>query len=139
MLQASKKRFDADPAFKQRAKVAVARLQADDPEYKTLWQHICQASRVGFQAIYNRLDVQLEERGESFYNALLGPLVQQLVDQGVASDSNGAQVGEPIMPDMISLKLAWLMCLAVYTCLLPPSKSTLPALAPMSLQVPVWI
>ena len=57
--------------------------------------------------------MQLEERGESFYNALLGPLVQQLMDQGVASDSNGAQVGKPIMTDIINTKVAWLMTSAV--------------------------
>lgn len=36
--------------------------------------------------------VQLEERGESFYNPFLGPLVAELAGQGIIEDSNGAKV-----------------------------------------------
>lgn len=36
--------------------------------------------------------LQLEERGESFYNPFLAPLVAELAGQGIIEDSNGAKV-----------------------------------------------
>ena len=42
------------------------------------WKRICEASRREFQAIYDRLGVRLVERGESAYNPLLRPLVEDL-------------------------------------------------------------
>ena len=57
----------------------------------------CNATHVhwclqGYQAVYARLGVRLEERGESFYNPMLPGLVQELMDQGVAEESDGAKV-----------------------------------------------
>lgn len=40
--------------------------------------------------IYNRLDIKLEEMGESFYNPLLKPLVDELIDKKIAVESDGA-------------------------------------------------
>lgn len=46
----------------------------------------------GYQAVYARLGVRLKERGESFYNPMLPGLVQMLMEQGVAEESEGAKV-----------------------------------------------
>ena len=46
----------------------------------------------GYQAVYARLGVRLEERGESFYNSMLPGLVQMLMDQSIAEESEGAKV-----------------------------------------------
>lgn len=46
----------------------------------------------GYQAVYARLGVRLEERGESFYNPMLPGLVQMLMEQGIAEESEGAKV-----------------------------------------------
>lgn len=46
----------------------------------------------GYQAVYARLGVRLEERGESFYNPMLPGLVQELLEQGIAEESEGAKV-----------------------------------------------
>lgn len=43
-----------------------------------------------FEKIYTRLNVTLTERGESFYNPMLPGVVSDLVDRGIATDSNGA-------------------------------------------------
>ncbi len=56
------------------------------------WKRICEASRREFQAIYDRLGVRLTERGESAYNPLLRPLVEELQERGIAEDSDGAKV-----------------------------------------------
>lgn len=57
------------------------------------WKRICEASRNEFDAIYQRLDVRLVWRGESFYNPRLKPLVEELIESGVAEESEGAMVG----------------------------------------------
>ena len=44
------------------------------------WKRICEASRDEFYAIYERLDVRLLWRGESYYNPQLRPLVEELHD-----------------------------------------------------------
>jgi arginyl-tRNA synthetase len=51
---------------------------------------LCQLSRNEFQQIYNKLDIKIQERGESFYNPFLGPLVKELIDAGVAIEDQGA-------------------------------------------------
>jgi len=47
-------------------------------------------SRLAFQKIYDRLDITLEERGESFYNSLIPPLVEELKVRNLCVDSKGA-------------------------------------------------
>jgi len=47
---------------------------------------------VEFELIYERLGVTVQERGESFYNPLLAPLVSELMASGVAEESDGAKV-----------------------------------------------
>ena len=56
------------------------------------WEHICNASRKEFQAIYDRLGVTNIWRGESFYNPLLAPLVEEMERAGISEDSEGAKV-----------------------------------------------
>ncbi|KXS11511.1 arginyl-tRNA synthetase [Gonapodya prolifera JEL478] len=90
MYRAAKKRFDDDEDFKTRARVAVTKLQGGDPDSIRRWQRICDASRREFQAIYDRLGVQLVERGESFYNPMLAGVVEELQKLGVAKESDGA-------------------------------------------------
>ena len=45
MYKASKKRFDDDADFKERARRAVTLLQGGDPEFIKAWERICEASR----------------------------------------------------------------------------------------------
>lgn len=56
------------------------------------WKRICEASRREFQLIYDRLGVQIIERGESYYNPFLKPIVEELIAAGVAEVSEGAKV-----------------------------------------------
>lgn len=91
LYKEAKARFDEDEDFKTRARAAVTQLQAGEASHVAAWERICEASRREFDAIYKRLGVQITERGESFYNPLLGPLVQELLERGIAEDSNGAK------------------------------------------------
>ncbi|MBI2743818.1 MAG: arginine--tRNA ligase [Chlamydiales bacterium] len=87
----SKIRFDADPDFKKRAQQQVVLLQSGDPDSLKAWKMICAISRKGFQEIYDLLDVKLIERGESFYNPYLKPLVDDLTQKGLITISDGAK------------------------------------------------
>ncbi len=92
LYKAAKKRFDAEEDFKARAREAVTRLQGGDPAATAAWKTICAASRVEFEAIYDRLGVSLVERGESHYNPLLADLVRDMEAAGVAVEDAGAKV-----------------------------------------------
>ena len=88
--RAAKKRFDEDKEFEAAARSEVVKLQGGDEGSLKAWRAICDLSRVEFQKIYDMLQVQVEERGESFYNPMLPSLVQDLEAQGVAVQSEGA-------------------------------------------------
>ncbi|HXH55048.1 MAG TPA: arginine--tRNA ligase [Gammaproteobacteria bacterium] len=89
--QASKKQFDEDPAFKKQAQQEVVALQSGFDPSKRAWEHICAISRTAYQHIYDLLDIHLVERGESFYNPLLAPVLQQLEKEGLLTYSEGAK------------------------------------------------
>ena len=88
--RAAKKRFDEDKDFEAAARAEVVKLQGGDEGSLKAWRAICDLSRVEFQKIYDMLQVQVEERGESFYNPMLPSIVQDLETQGVAVQSEGA-------------------------------------------------
>lgn len=91
LYRGAKARFDEDDEFKTRAREAVIELQGGKEEYRKAWMRICDASRQEFQKIYDRLGVTLTERGESFYNPMLKPVVDDLMERGVAEVSDGAK------------------------------------------------
>lgn len=88
----SKARFDEDNDFKERSRKEVVALQGGDETSLAGWKLLCEASRKEFQIIYDMLEVKLEERGESFYNPLLGDVVKDLKTSGLLEESEGAQV-----------------------------------------------
>ncbi|KAG8656972.1 arginine--tRNA ligase, chloroplastic/mitochondrial isoform X2 [Manihot esculenta] len=90
--KASKQRFDADPAFKEKAQKAVVRLQGGEPKYRQAWAQICDISRKEFDKVYQRLGVHLEEKGESFYNPFIPGVLEGLSNQGLVEESEGARV-----------------------------------------------
>ncbi|WP_278263776.1 arginine--tRNA ligase [Nocardia sp. AG03] len=95
LYKAARAEFDADPAFADRARTRVVALQSGDPATLARWGEIVAESERAFGAIYDRLGVLLtpdDYLGESFYNDLLADTVAELVDKGVAVDSDGAIV-----------------------------------------------
>ncbi|KAL4651852.1 arginine--tRNA ligase, chloroplastic/mitochondrial-like isoform X3 [Castanea sativa] len=88
----SKKRFDSDPDFKERAQKAVVRLQGGEQKYRKAWTQICEISRNEFNRVYQRLGVQLEEKGESFYNPYIPAVLEELTSKNLVEDSQGARV-----------------------------------------------
>ncbi|KAM3401291.1 hypothetical protein ACQJBY_005821 [Aegilops geniculata] len=90
--KASKQRFDEDAEFKDRAQQAVVRLQGGEEKYRAAWKKICEISRNEFDQVYKLLDVQLEEKGESFYNPYILQVLEKLSSQGLIEESEGARV-----------------------------------------------
>lgn len=89
--RAAKKCFDEDPLFKEEAKKEVVKLQGGDKGSLTVWNAICDKSREEFQKIYDILNIEINERGESFYNPFLAPLVTDLASKRVIVESQGSK------------------------------------------------
>ncbi|MBC6421060.1 MAG: arginine--tRNA ligase [Hormoscilla sp. SP5CHS1] len=87
----AKHRFDANEAFKETSRQEVVQLQAGAEDTRRAWQLLCDQSRREFQVIYDRLGVQLTERGESFYNPFLPAVVADLDRLGLLEEDAGAQ------------------------------------------------
>ncbi|KAL3909808.1 MAG: hypothetical protein SGILL_007937 [Bacillariaceae sp.] len=78
----AKERFDEDPDFKKASQLNVGKLQSGDEEYTKIWQLLCDISRKEFQKVYDRLDVTVYEYGESFYNAMIPPVIVEFDKAG---------------------------------------------------------
>jgi arginyl-tRNA synthetase len=91
LYKKAKQRFDEDPQFQAAARQEVVKLQARDPDTIKAWNLLCDQSRREFQVIYDRLNVHLTERGESFYNPYLAAVVEDLRTSGLLVASDGAQ------------------------------------------------
>lgn len=87
----AKIRFDEDEEFKENARQEVVKLQAGAEDSLAAWNLLCQQSRREFQVIYDLLNIQLTERGESFYNPLLPLVVEDLDKAGLLQESEGAK------------------------------------------------
>jgi arginyl-tRNA synthetase len=91
--KAARIKFDADEAFRERARRRVVALQGGDEATLRLWRLLVQQSERYFLTVYDLLDVTLTERdfhGESSYNDLLGPVVEELDRLGLLRESEGA-------------------------------------------------
>ncbi|EGG21946.1 arginyl-tRNA synthetase [Cavenderia fasciculata] len=81
---AAKQRTKTDKQFEVRAQLTAAELQKGPPNFDNngnnsgshpdiyqAWQSICQASREGFNQIFKLMNVNVNERGESYYRTML--------------------------------------------------------------------
>jgi arginyl-tRNA synthetase len=92
--QAARKKFDADDAFKDRARRRVVLLQSGDSATLRLWEILVTESKAYFLTVYDRLGVLLNEQdffGESFYNDQLQSVVDELDRLGLLQVSDGAR------------------------------------------------
>ena len=68
----------------------MVKLQAGNPDYIKAWKIFCHLSRTEFEKIYDRLEITLEEKGESFYNPRIPSVIQELNDKNLVTISEGA-------------------------------------------------
>jgi arginyl-tRNA synthetase len=96
--QAGRAKFEADPAFAERARRRVVLLQGGDPDTLRLWQDLVDRSLHYLNRMYHLLGVTLTDadiRGESFYNDMLAEVCDELQASGVAVISDGALCAFP--------------------------------------------
>ena len=80
-----------DPTLKETVRHELVKLQQGDPENLEIWKQAVALSWKEFERLYGLLDISFDERlGESFYNDALAPLVERLLNEGIAEKSEGA-------------------------------------------------
>ncbi len=93
--QQSKKHFDEDEAFANKARDYVVKLQSGDANILNLWQKFRDISLQHSEEIYQKLNISLSRndvRGESAYNDDLAVLIDELKQQKLAVEDQGALV-----------------------------------------------
>jgi arginyl-tRNA synthetase len=81
----------AFPDIAVQARLETAKLHAGDPENRQLWEHFVPLCLAALQGIYDRLDIRFDVvLGESFYQPLLAGVVEDLLQRGLARESEGA-------------------------------------------------
>ncbi|WP_087025869.1 arginine--tRNA ligase [Thaumasiovibrio subtropicus] len=91
----SKKLYDEDEAFAERARNYVVKLQSGDEYCAKMWKQLVDVTMEQNQRNYDRLNVSLtrdDVMGESMYNAMLPEIVADLKAKGLAKEDDGAQV-----------------------------------------------
>ncbi|MEU8924610.1 arginine--tRNA ligase [Kitasatospora sp. NPDC048545] len=92
--RAARAKFDADEAFKDRARKRVVLLQGGDETTLRLWRTLVDESKKYFLTVYSTLGVRLNEDdffGESYYNDQLQSVLDELDELGLLRDSEGAK------------------------------------------------
>jgi arginyl-tRNA synthetase len=82
-----------DPAVRRQMAERTRALQQTPKEQLTGWRRVRELTLASAQAIYERMNVTLsgeDVRGESFYSDQYAPMVQELVQQGLARETEGA-------------------------------------------------
>ena len=91
MYRAVNAQCSEDDAVRDICKQELVKLQAGDADNLAIWEKCVALSKQGLQGIYDRLDVSFDYwYGESFYNDRLAPLVDGMLESGVARESEGA-------------------------------------------------
>ncbi|HQY69423.1 MAG TPA: arginine--tRNA ligase [Pseudomonadales bacterium] len=93
--RSAKQCFDADPAFADRARDYVVRLQSGDAHCRRLWQRFIDISVAHSEEIYRKLNVTLTHadiKAESAYNDDLPVVIAELDQRGLLAESEGARV-----------------------------------------------
>jgi len=91
----AKKNYDEDPAFAERARGYVVKLQGGDEYCLKMWRRLVDITMEQNQLTYRRLNVTLTQddvMGESLYNPMLPEIVADLQAKGLAVESEGALV-----------------------------------------------
>jgi arginyl-tRNA synthetase len=94
-----------DDPIKDACRQETTKLHEGDAENLALWRQFMQPCMEEIDAVYRRLDVHFDHtRGESFYQPMLSDVVHDLVEKGIACESQGAYAiffGEDEPPALI--------------------------------------
>jgi len=82
---------EEDASIRNAVLAETAKLHSDDSENLRLWKEIRQQCEGDIDRIYKRLGVKFDEQhGESFYHNRLATVVDDLMNRGIARESDGA-------------------------------------------------
>jgi arginyl-tRNA synthetase len=96
--QEARAKFDADPAFQQRARLRVVALQGGDDATLELWHDLIAKSMRYVDRLYDLLGVMLtpaDVAAESFYSPMLADVAAELESRGLAQIVEGALMAFP--------------------------------------------
>ena len=83
---------NAHPNIARLARDETAKLHGGDQENRTLWNQFLPQCLQALQRVYDRLGIQFDlALGESYYDDMLGEVVGNLQNKGMAKESGGAQ------------------------------------------------
>ena len=91
----SKKHYDENPEFAERARNYVVKLQGGDEWCRQQWQKLVDVTMEQNLNTYKRLGVKItaeDTMGESMYNDMLPEIVADMKEQGLAVEDDGAMV-----------------------------------------------
>jgi arginyl-tRNA synthetase len=84
---------EKNPEVLEACRRELVKLQQGDDENRNIWQQCVELSMREYSKVYDLLGVRFDyQLGESFYNAELPRVVQELQDRGLAEVSEGAIV-----------------------------------------------
>lgn len=84
---------EEQPELEDEARAWFGKLESGDPEAVELWAWFVEESLDVFNKYYDILGIEFEEvRGESAYRDMTHPLIERLLDEGIARESEGAIV-----------------------------------------------
>ena len=82
-----------DEAFLERAHQATLKLQSGDAACTAIWKHIMNVSKADLKKNYDNLNVHFDLwKGESDAQPYIDDMVQDMIDKGLAYESQGATV-----------------------------------------------
>ncbi len=91
LYQKVKAEFESDPEVEKACLEETVKLQSGDTENRALWEQFIEITGRAGGETYRRLDVHFDTTlGESFYDDRLAPLVEKLLADGIAEESDGA-------------------------------------------------
>lgn len=83
----------ADESVLEICKGELVKLQQGDAENLGIWKECVRLTLEQLEKVYGALDIKFDHYlGESFYNDALAPLVAEMLNQGIATISEGATV-----------------------------------------------
>jgi arginyl-tRNA synthetase len=84
-------RAKADETFRKAAQKAVMCLQTKQPAATAIWERLVELTKSAILPEINRLDVSFDAlHGESSVGGMVEPMIDELLDQGIAVESDGA-------------------------------------------------
>ena len=99
---------EKDPSLDDEARHWFARLEQGDEEAHKLRKWFVDISLKEYQKVYDLLDVSFDSyQGEAFFNDKMEPVIKELEDKGLLTESEGAKIvdlEEESMPPCLILK-----------------------------------